>query len=63
MIEDKYIEEMRAKLESLWEKMSLEDYKRLHAKFFGCILSVEQGFQKHYPKEWEEYKKEFYGDD
>ena len=63
MNEDKYIEEMRAKLETLWSKMTVEDYKRLHAKFFGCLLSVEQGFKKHFPKEWEKYSKEFYEND
>ena len=59
----KNIEMMRQKLEEVWENMTPNDFARVHAKFFGAILSVEQGFKKHFPKEWERYQKDFYGDD
>lgn len=56
------IDIMRKKMDELWEKMSADDFARVHSKFFGAILSVEQGFKKKFPKEWKKYQKEFFGD-
>lgn len=49
---------MREKMDQLWSQLSVEDFKRLHAKFFGAIISLEVGFERKYPKEWAEYSKE-----
>ena len=59
----KNIEMMRARMEALWESMTVEDFKRVHAKFFGCIISIEQGFKKRFPAEWIDYGREFYGEE
>jgi hypothetical protein len=56
------IELMRRKLEDVWVNMSPEDFERIHAKFFGALLSTEEGFKKLYPTEWKKYEKKFYGE-
>lgn len=60
---DKHIEEARAALEGLWEAMTAADFRRIHAKFVGCVISVETGFKRRFPDEWRVYEREFYGDD
>lgn len=47
------IDEMRRRMDDLWEKMSVEDFKRVHAKFVGAVISIETGFKKWFPEAWE----------
>ena len=54
---------MRAKLDSLWNEMSVADFRRIHGKFIGAVISVETGFKARFPDEWRIYEREFYGDD
>jgi hypothetical protein len=60
---ERAIDEARQKLDALWQTMTVEDFRRVHAKFFGCILSVETGFKRRFPAEWAAYEKDFYGED
>jgi len=57
------VTEMRAKLNEVWDKMSAEDFARIHSKFVGCVISVEEGFKKRFPNEWKRYEKDFYGEE
>jgi hypothetical protein len=59
----RYIEEIRAAFDTLWDRFTIEDFRRVHAKFFGAIVSVEIGFQRRFPEAWQAYEHEFYGDD
>jgi hypothetical protein len=54
------VDEMRRKFEDLWDKLSAADFKRLHQKFVDCLLSLETGFKKKFPEEFEKWEREFY---
>lgn len=43
--------------------MSVADFRRIHGKFIGAVISVETGFKARFPDEWRIYEREFYGDD
>jgi hypothetical protein len=57
------IDEVRDALETVWETMAVEDFRRLHGRFVGVVLSVEAGFRQRFPEEWAAYQQEFYGED
>ncbi len=61
-MDTKLIDEFKQKMDTLHDSLKLNDFKRLHAKFFACVLSIEVGFKKKFPKEWEEYEREFYNE-
>jgi hypothetical protein len=66
MIDDdtlRHIEEARAKLDALWETMSIEDFRRYHAKLFGILVTIEQAFERRFPTEYADWQREFYGED
>lgn len=57
------IDTMRKKLDDLFSTFTVEDFKRIHAKFFGGLLSVETHFKRRFPEEWAKYEDSFYGED
>ena len=57
------IDEARAKLEGIWETLTVGDFEFLHAKFFASVISIEFGFERRFPAEWAAYERKFYGDD
>ena len=66
MIDDntlRHIEEARAKLDALWETMSIEDFRRHHAKIFSILVTIEQAFERRFPTEYAAWQREFYGED
>lgn len=60
---EQYIDEFRKKLDSILDSFTVEDFRRIHAKFFGALVSVEIGFKKRFPEEAAKYEKEIYGED
>ena len=55
------IEALRKSLDTVTEQMTVADLRRLHAKFFGCVLAIEKGFERRVPEAWAAYEQEFYG--
>lgn len=62
-IEERYIDEFRQKMEGILDNFTLEDFKRIHSKFFGGLIALEIGFARRFPKECEEYLKETYNEE
>ena len=60
---ERNIDEMRRKLDTTLDLFTVEDFRRVHAKFVGAVISVEVGFKKRFPEESAKYMKEFYGED
>lgn len=60
---ENYINEFRQKLDNVFNKFTVEDFKRVHAKFVGGVISIEVNFKKRFPEEYKIHMGEFYGPD
>jgi hypothetical protein len=58
---ERHIDEFRKRLDSILDNFTVADFRRVHAKFFGAILSVEIGFERRFPEEAAAYRLEVYG--
>lgn len=52
-------EEAREKLKTALGTWDVETFKRLHRRFFDCVVLVDADFQKRFPQEHAEYHAEF----
>lgn len=57
---EKVVDEFRKRIETITGTFSLDDFKRVHAKFFGGIIALEALAMKQYPEEWEKHMEIFY---
>lgn len=60
---EQVIDDFRRKMDTILDKFTVADFRRVHAKFFGAILSLEIGFKNRFPEEWDKYEHEMYGEE